>query len=47
MAEPSITNADIIKGYDEMPQQLIEGFGDEGDMVRRYLLNPTATPCAD
>src|SRR5215471_2322279 len=23
-----------------MPQELIEGFGDEGDMTHQYLLNP-------
>jgi len=35
-----VTNADIIKAYADVPQQLIEGFGDEGDLTRQYLLNP-------
>jgi 2-polyprenyl-3-methyl-5-hydroxy-6-metoxy-1,4-benzoquinol methylase len=35
-----LTNADIIKAYDDFPQQLIEWFGDEGDLTRQYLLNP-------
>jgi 2-polyprenyl-3-methyl-5-hydroxy-6-metoxy-1,4-benzoquinol methylase len=35
-----VTNADIIKSYANVPQQLIEGFGDEGDLTRQYLLNP-------
>src|SRR5262245_5295394 len=35
-----LTNADIIKSYADVPQQLIEGFGDEGDLTRQYLLNP-------
>lgn len=37
---PELTNADLIRGYEAMPQQVIEGFGDEGDLVRQYLLNP-------
>jgi 2-polyprenyl-3-methyl-5-hydroxy-6-metoxy-1,4-benzoquinol methylase len=36
-----LTNADIIKAYAHVPQQFIEGFGDEGDLTRQYLLNPT------
>jgi 2-polyprenyl-3-methyl-5-hydroxy-6-metoxy-1,4-benzoquinol methylase len=40
-AMSSLTNADIIKAYENAPKQLIEGFGDEGDLTRQYLLNPT------
>jgi 2-polyprenyl-3-methyl-5-hydroxy-6-metoxy-1,4-benzoquinol methylase len=36
----NVTNADIIKAYADVPQHLIEGFGDEGDLTRQYLLNP-------
>lgn len=36
-----VTNADVINAYAEIPQELIEGFGEEGDLTRRYLLNPT------
>ena len=35
-----ITNADAITAWSAYPQNLIEGFGDEGDLTRRYLLNP-------
>jgi 2-polyprenyl-3-methyl-5-hydroxy-6-metoxy-1,4-benzoquinol methylase len=35
-----VTNADVIRAYGEVPQELIEGFGDEGDMTHQYLLNP-------
>src|SRR5262245_7873464 len=37
---PDLTNADIIKAYERVPQQFIESFGDEGDLTRQYLLNP-------
>src|SRR5262245_45806270 len=40
-AMSSLTNADIIKAYENVPQQFIEEFGDEGDLTRQYLLNPT------
>jgi 2-polyprenyl-3-methyl-5-hydroxy-6-metoxy-1,4-benzoquinol methylase len=33
-------NADVIEAYSEYPQHLIEGFGEEGDLTRKYLLNP-------
>jgi 2-polyprenyl-3-methyl-5-hydroxy-6-metoxy-1,4-benzoquinol methylase len=36
----NLTNAEIIKSYTGVPRQLIEGFGDEGDLTRQYLLNP-------
>ena len=36
-----LTNADVINTWSTFPQQLIENFGDEGDLPRRYLLNPT------
>jgi 2-polyprenyl-3-methyl-5-hydroxy-6-metoxy-1,4-benzoquinol methylase len=35
-----LTNADIIKAYERVPQQFIEEFGDQGDLTRQYLLNP-------
>src|SRR5690349_16229375 len=35
-----LTNADVITAYSEYPQDLIEGFGEEGDLTRQYLLNP-------
>jgi 2-polyprenyl-3-methyl-5-hydroxy-6-metoxy-1,4-benzoquinol methylase len=35
-----LTNADIINAYSNIPQEVIEGFGDEGDLTRQYLLNP-------
>jgi 2-polyprenyl-3-methyl-5-hydroxy-6-metoxy-1,4-benzoquinol methylase len=35
-----ITNVDVITAWSAYPQDLIEGFGDEGDFTRRYLLNP-------
>lgn len=34
-----ITNADAISAWSSYPQDLIEGFGDEGDFTRKYLLN--------
>lgn len=39
MQEP--TNADVIAAWSHYPEHLIEGFGEEGDLVRQYLLNPT------
>src|SRR5205085_7375862 len=36
-----LTNADIIQAYSGIPQDVIEAFGDQGDLVRQYLLNPT------
>jgi SAM-dependent methyltransferase len=35
-----LTNAQMIKAYADIPQQVIEDFGEEGDLVRKYLLNP-------
>ncbi|HLG63008.1 MAG TPA: class I SAM-dependent methyltransferase [Ktedonosporobacter sp.] len=35
-----ITNAEAIKQWSNVPQELAENFGDEGDFTRRYLLNP-------
>lgn len=35
-----VTNADVINAYANYPQDLIEGFGDEGDLTRQHLLNP-------
>ena len=39
MQEP--TNADAIAAWSHYPEHLIEGFSEEGDLVRQYLLNPT------
>jgi 2-polyprenyl-3-methyl-5-hydroxy-6-metoxy-1,4-benzoquinol methylase len=39
MREP--TNADVIAAWSHYPEHLIEGFGEEGDVIRQYLLNPT------
>ena len=36
-----LTNAEVIQAWSEYPEQLIEGFGEEGDLIRKYLLNPT------
>lgn len=36
-----LTNADVIATWSHYPEYLIEGFGEEGDLVRQYLLNPT------
>lgn len=35
------TNADVIQAWSGYPKHLIEGFGEEGDLLRKYLLNPT------
>lgn len=37
---PEITNADTIKAWSDVPRELIEQFGEDGDATRRYLLNP-------
>lgn len=37
---PELTNAEAIKAWSEVPRELVEGFGEEGDFTRRYLLNP-------
>lgn len=36
-----VTNATIINAYADFPHHLIGGFGDEGDLTRQYILNPT------
>lgn len=36
-----LTNADIIAAYDRIPQQVIEAFGDAGDLTRQRVLTPT------
>ena len=38
MAE--LTNADAIEEWSRLPREIVEGFGDEGDFTRKYLLNP-------
>jgi 2-polyprenyl-3-methyl-5-hydroxy-6-metoxy-1,4-benzoquinol methylase len=35
-----LTNADSIQAYNGIPQDVIEAFGDQGDLIRQYLLNP-------
>ncbi|GHO85869.1 class I SAM-dependent methyltransferase [Dictyobacter formicarum] len=35
-----VTNSDVINAYAKYPQDLIESFGDEGDLTRQHLLNP-------
>lgn len=35
-----ITNDDTINAWSNVPQEIVEQFGDEGDATRRYLLNP-------
>jgi SAM-dependent methyltransferase len=35
-----ITNQDNIKAWSAYSQELIEKFGDQGDIARQYLLNP-------
>lgn len=39
MREP--TNADVIAAWFHYSEHLIEGFDEEGDLIRHYLLNPT------
>lgn len=36
-----LTNAEVIAAWSQYPEDLIEGFGEEGDLIRQYLLNPT------
>lgn len=36
-----MNNADAIRRFSEIPREFIEAFGDDGDVARRYLLNPT------
>jgi 2-polyprenyl-3-methyl-5-hydroxy-6-metoxy-1,4-benzoquinol methylase len=36
-----ISNAEALQHWASYPRELIEGFGDEGDFARQYLLNPT------
>lgn len=35
-----ITNADSIKAWSNAPREIVEQFGEEGDLARQYLLNP-------
>ncbi len=35
-----VTDAEAINAWFRFPQKSIENFGDEGDMIRKYLLNP-------
>lgn len=34
-----ISNKDVIQAWSNVPVELVESFGDEGDMIRKYLLN--------
>lgn len=36
-----ITNAESIKAWSNAPREIVEQFGEEGDIARQYLLNPT------
>lgn len=36
-----ISNEETIKAWSQVPVELVENFGDEGDATRKYLLNPT------
>jgi hypothetical protein len=35
-----LTNADGIQAYSGIPHDVIEAFGNQGDLIRQYLLNP-------
>jgi 2-polyprenyl-3-methyl-5-hydroxy-6-metoxy-1,4-benzoquinol methylase len=35
-----LTNKDAIQAWSNMPRQIMENFGDEGDFIRLHLLNP-------
>ncbi|GCE30281.1 class I SAM-dependent methyltransferase [Dictyobacter alpinus] len=35
-----LNNSDAIKAWSRMPEEIIEGFGEEGDATRKHLLNP-------
>jgi 2-polyprenyl-3-methyl-5-hydroxy-6-metoxy-1,4-benzoquinol methylase len=37
---PDISNEDAITAWSSAPTELVEDFGDEGDVTRQYLLNP-------
>jgi 2-polyprenyl-3-methyl-5-hydroxy-6-metoxy-1,4-benzoquinol methylase len=37
----NVTNADVIASWSNAPRELMEAFPEEGDFLRRYLLNPT------
>ncbi len=37
---PDVSNTDNIKAYSQISRDTIEAFGDEGDLTRKYLLNP-------
>jgi 2-polyprenyl-3-methyl-5-hydroxy-6-metoxy-1,4-benzoquinol methylase len=36
----TVTNADAIAAWSTLPDHLIGGFGEEGDLVRKHMLNP-------
>ena len=37
---PELTNAHAIRAWSNAPTEIIENFGEEGDVTRKYLLNP-------
>lgn len=36
-----ISNADVIQQWSDVPRAVVEAFGEEGDVARQTLLNPT------
>lgn len=42
---PERTNAEAVKAWSSVPQELVEGSGEDGDFTRRYLLNPGGHSC--
>ena len=44
MAE--LTNRDVIRGWSSASQEVVANFGEEGDVTRRYLLNPAISALA-
>ena len=39
-AVAELTNRDVIQGWSSVSPEMVAGFGEEGDVTRRYLLNP-------
>ncbi len=42
---PEISNSDIINEWTQVPQELVESFGGDGDFTRQHLLNPAIFSC--
>ena len=36
----NFTNRDVIQGWSSASPEVVASFGEEGDVTRRYLLNP-------